>query len=320
MKNKHLVLLFLVTLGIGLAIRRAPWREATFFQTSLLRLDTAAVQQVQIILPGGKSSLFLLRGDAGWSAEQADRSVKVSPQYARQMLAALADLKSVRIVKTNRPDTLGFGAESAIQLSIVQSKGQAETLRLGLEISENGQPSTFVQLPKHEGIYLVDKHLREIFFKSLTDFRNQTIVQFAPGSVRSFAIFGQGKDSLLVHKNDSTGFWEGTMPSQIYPDAQVQSWLTKVAGLKSLAFADLYDESHADETLYAQIKLEFAANSEPLNVAIFRFQLMNVPEEMPEHGTIRHQFAPFVLHSSQNPTNYFMLSDTGLLRQICQPF
>ena len=319
MKNKHLVLLFLFTLLVGLAVRRAPWRHATFFQTKLLKLDTASIQQIQITLPN-KPTLFLLRSDIGWSAEQEERSVVVEPYTVNKILGALADMRSIRIAKTDLPDTLGFIPTAKIQLTVVHSNAQSESITIGWETIENSQAATYVQLPRHEGIYLVDNHLRNIFAKKLTDFRKQTIIQFTPEAVRSFSIAGPNLDSIIFVQNDSSGMWEGGMISQVQFNDQVQNWLSKIRGLDGLAFADLFDESHANESLYARIRLNFKEQSEPLILETFLAHQIYVPETFPSQKLDRRQFAPYVLHSSQNPTNYFAFPDTVLLRQICHPF
>lgn len=315
MKNKHLVLLFLATLLVGLAVRRAPWRDSTFFQTNLLKLNSAEIQQVQIILPE-QPPLFLLRGDTGWSVEQAERSVAVPSVAILPMLDALADLRSIRIVKTRRPDTLGFTPGKAIQISITLADTRQEVLSLGWETLENAQPTTFVQLPKHEGIYLVNNHLRNIFTKKLSDFRNSMITRFSPKDVIRFELRGKALDTLAFQKIDSSGVWESSKVSQTIPDESVQIWLTKIARINGLGFADLFDDSHTSETSHAQIILELNNQPEPLVLRIYYFQLPASREKQ----TRKPEAISFVIHSSQNPTNYFELADTSLLRQICQPF
>ncbi|MDO8368829.1 MAG: DUF4340 domain-containing protein [Saprospiraceae bacterium] len=319
MKNKHLVLLFIITLLIGLAVRRAPWRNDTFFQASLLRLDTAKVQQIQVTLPN-QPVLFLLRGDTGWSAEQSDRSANVSADLTQKMLAALADMRSIRIVKTDRADTLGFTRANAIHITIVHGEAQKESLIIGWETVENKQAACYVQLPMHDGIYLVNNHLRNTFAKALSDFRNPTIAQFSPSDVRSFSLYRQNPDSIFFQKNDSTGRWESPAATQNYSSEQVNVWLSKIAGLHDLTFADLFDESHASESFYARINLIFESGVVPLTLSFYHFRPMNVPEEWPAKKPDPHQLAPFVLFSSQNPINYFAFSDTLLLRQIISPF
>ena len=319
MKNKHLVFLFLVTLLIGLAVRKAPWRNYTFFQTTLLKLDTLSVQQITVTRPAQPGIVFL-RGDSGWTADQEERSVNIPTEFAQQMLAILADLQTIRIVKSQRPDTLGFSLSTAIQLRILSLNQSEESLGIGSEVMENGQAATYIQLPRHEGIYLVNKHLRSVFSKSLSDFRNSSIASFPMNKVRSFVVTGPKVDSLTFHKNDSTASWNSALDGRILSQEQVQNWFALIAGLKDLAYADLFDESHTDETYFGQIRLKIEGAPDPLILKFYQLNRINVPEDLPHHKPDRRQFAPFVLHSSQNPTNYFALPDTSLMRQLCHPF
>lgn len=319
MKNKHLVLIFLLTLLIGLSVRRAPWLNATFFKANLLKLDTASVQQLRVMLPG-QPPLYLLRGDETWSAEQNERSVAVHPQISGQMLAALADMHSIRVVKTSKPDTLGFAPATVIQLQFTTAQQRDESLLIGWESIENGHPATYVQLPNHEGIYLVEEHLRKIFLKKLSDFRDPGIARFQPRNVVRISVTGPGVDSLMVQRNDSTGAWENTTLGVDIPFERVHGWLSSIVRLKNLPFADLFDESRAKEAMYAQLRLQFEGTSEPLILDIYQWKPPNLPEEMPKEPEPNYQLYPFVLHSSQNPTNFFSLPDTSTLRQLCRPF
>jgi hypothetical protein len=319
MKNKHLVLLFVLTLLVGLAVRKAPWRDSTFFQRNLLKIDTAEVQQIQIALPA-QPTLYLLRGDAAWTAEQASRSVVVSPEMVRQILEVLAELRSVRIEKSKMPDTLGFVPGFAIQVTTIQSNKRQESFSIGQEILENAQAGTYVELPKHGGIYLVNKHLRKLFSLSLEHFRNTGIAQFSPEKVRAFTIFGHDADSLHGHKQAGTRQWINSDSSQIYPDDRVQNWLIKLQQLKGLAFADLFDESQANETMNTEIQLFLEAETMPLTLKIYHVKHGHLPEELSEKRTARRNICPYVIQSSQNPLNYFEIPDTVLLQQICQPF
>ncbi|MFN0214252.1 MAG: DUF4340 domain-containing protein [Saprospiraceae bacterium] len=318
MKNKHLVLIFFLSLGLGLAVRHAPWRESAFFRTKLLPIDTALVTKVEIFLPG-QQQLVLIRNDEGWEAEQMNRSAKVPPNISRRMLAALNDLYSIRIAKTLRPDSLGFSKGTVIEVEVDGQK-RIERFSIGWEIIEQGQPATYIRLPNHEGIYLVENQLREIFSKTLLDFRKAGIAEFHSADVEHFSILRNKIDSLYFKKRYSDGGWESGPKNQVVPDSSVQDWLSKVSMLNKLPFADLFDENHASTTLFAQIILGMSRQTDPLILKIYRLNTLNLPEEKPDLPLDKSQFSPYVLYFSHDPGNYFALSDTGLLRQICQPF
>ncbi len=319
MKNKHLVSLFLFTLLIGLAVRRAPWRDTAFFQANLLKADTAAVQRIEIGCPGHQG-LILTRNELGWEAEQQGRSTRVPPDIAQKMLAELGALRSIRIVKTDRPDTLGFSQGTAIKMIVYYSNKETDFLSIGWETIEHGQPATFVLLRRHGGIYLAENQLRAIFSKTLKDFRNAVAIKFNTAEVQNFSIYGQNLDSLAFQKNDSMGRWVSPLFDRAISDASVQNWLLKIVSLQKLPFADLFDESHANKTFFAEIKLGFGAQTAPLGLKIYQLKTTNLPEEMPDRPLDHSLFAPYVLYFSQYPTNYFALSDTSLLGQISRPF
>jgi hypothetical protein len=162
--------------------------------------------------------------------------------------------------------------------------------------------------------------LRKLFSLSLEHFRNTEIAVFLPEKVRAFTIFEQDTDSLQGLKQAGTLQGINADSSQIFPDDRVQNWLIKLKQLKGLAFADLFDESQANEYLNTEIQLFLEAEKTPLTLKIYHVKHGHLPEELSEKRTSRRNFCPYVLQSSQNPLNYFEIPDTVLLQQICQPF
>lgn len=316
MKNKHLVFLFFATLIVGLLIRQAPWRRALFFQTDLIEVDTAAATQISIFRPASPE-LMIERTEAGWVAAQEIRSAGVRRENMAPMLEALFAVRSLRIVKTDRPDSLGFGRESVIQVVVFQGNKVVEQFDIGSEVLENGRAATFIRLNRHEGIYLVQNHLRGIFSKNLNDFREKDMAVFDPASVKKIILnwWENGLDvQYPICKNDSTGQWEplGGAPAYIADDT-VQNWLSLFSRLNGSPFADNFDESRARETIATEIKLHFANDS--LILRVFYVKPPDVPEEMsPRHFD---GLPMYVLHSSQNRSNFFAPADTFLLHRIC---
>lgn len=74
MKNKHLVLLFLGVLILGIASRWLPVRYRTFFETNLLRVEVADVSRMIVSAPG-MSDLLFERIDRGWSRSRTVRQL-----------------------------------------------------------------------------------------------------------------------------------------------------------------------------------------------------------------------------------------------------
>lgn len=317
MKNKHLVLLFLFVLLIGYLGRWLPWQRKQEFKTGLIRVDTAALTQVSIA-QNGRSELLIERTEAGWAATQELRSAPVQSADIEPLLGALAQIHSLRIVKTNRPDTVGFGDADLLKISLSVGHKTIENFEIGNETLENGSPATYIHLNRHEGIYLVQNHLRGIFSKTLNDFRKNNVADIDPERIKSILIerleeFRKG--AYFIQKNDSTGHWElpGQPPPFQVQDDTVQIWLRLFSRLNGSPFADHFDESRARETFAGRITL-YSTSHDSLVIRLFYVKPPDFPEE------ISRMQAPeqpvYVVHSTLNPLNFFAPPDTTLLHRM----
>ncbi len=316
MKNKHLILLFLTVLILGLIVRHFPWRYRSWFQAELIRVDTADLTQCTLQLPN-RPELVLERADNGWVATQLNRSSTVGNSQIQPMLLCLQDLHVLRMVKSNRPDTLGLSPTTRIGVVLEQGARRHEQFWLGRETILLDTPATYLQLPRHEGIYLVPGHLRRLFDRTLDDFRSHTIAPFAPESIRRIGL--QWPDSLPVflEKNDSAARWESAaLPAGLSNDS-VQNWLRFFKNLDNSPFADNFDESHARQTTLATIFLE-PASGERVDLQFYYIKPPDLPEDLSVLRARGVRHLPFyVLHSSLNPVNFFAVADTNLVRRLC---
>jgi hypothetical protein len=122
-----------------------------------------------------------------------------------------------------------------------------------------------------------------------------------------------GAALFFLKKNDSTGRWE-TPDIFSFSDDSVQTWLQLFELLNGSPFADHFDESRARETLRSRATLHLAS-SDSLVFRVFYAKPPDLPEEI---SMSKAKTLPvYILHSSQNPTNFFAPPDTLLLRRIC---
>lgn len=312
MKNKHLVLLFFAVLALGLLARRLPWPLTAMLQTDLIALDTASVTQINI-LQNGKPELLLERTDAGWAATQDLRSASVEQAQITPLLAMLNTVRSLRIVKTTRPDTLGFSEKNRLQVLAYRDSKLLEQFEIGNEILEDGQAATFIRLSRHEGIYLAKNHLRNLFSKTLDDFREKTVTRFDPAHIHATNLEWPEHQSVFIQKNDSTGRWESSENFSISNDS-MQTWLALFSRFNNSPFADHFDDTRTRETFFAGITLHLSGG-DSLAYNVYYMIPPDLPEEISRLKT--KSLSPYILHSSQNPNNYFAPTDTLLLRRVC---
>lgn len=316
MKNKHLVLLFLVVLTLGL-LRYLPIRYRPVFHNDLIRVDTAAMTRCIVLAPG-QPELSIERSETGWAADQNGRVAPLAATDMAPLLGALAGIRAWQRVKTGLPDSLGFTPDKQVKVQVFDGKRLTEYFTLGHEIAKNNRPGTYLQLPMHEGVYLVEGHLRQLFARSLDDFRPKSVLSVSPAAVRSIGVWGVQADTVIVfEKNDSLRRWVATKPAYTLSDDSVQNWLEALPRLNGNPFADYFDEGQERDTRMAAFYLR-TDDSKELTVQFFALKPPNVPEDLTGLRRQRwHHLPVYVVHSSQNPMNYFAVEDTNLLRFLC---
>ncbi|MFN0014534.1 MAG: hypothetical protein ACKVU2_08290 [Saprospiraceae bacterium] len=315
MKNKHLLFLFLSVLALGLASRWLPLRYRTVFDSHLLRFDPEAVSRVAVSVPG-KPDLILERIENGWSAEQDGRTTVAPTDTVLALLSTLAGINTFRLIKTGQPDTLGFLPESTLRVRLFREKKLMEHIEIGMEfVAPDGAVSTFLRLPAHQGVYLVNGQLSRAFRRSLDDFRSKTVFPLVPYAIEGIKVFGPESDSVFLRKNGNASQWSTADGSVGVPDTSVLAWLRLVHRLNKLPFADDFDESQEAETQVAALVLEGGGQS--LQIRFFHVQPPDLPENLDQFRKAQRP-SEYVIQSSTNPLNFFAISDTNLLRLVCR--
>ena len=316
MKNKHLVLLFFFVLLLGLIFRWLPVHYQSFFHTKLIKADANLVNRIVVGNPG-KPDLTLERLQGKWLAQQNGRSTTVPGKEISDMINQLTGISTFQVVKTLEADTLGLSPENAILVTLSQLNGTTESLAIGRESLENAQPITFIRLPNHSGMYKVPGHFRALFSRNLNSFRLKTVVEFKPETIHKIGIQPAGSLPVYVQAADSTGQWKTPNGEYSVSSELISNWLSQFQRLADCPFADFFDESRAAETLHTTIFLGLDSGKF-LTLRFFFVNPPNVPEDLSRVQNAEYQSKPaYVIHSSQNPSNYFYLPDTNLAAYLC---
>ena len=315
MKNKHLVLLFLAVLALGIAFRWLPVRYRSFFESNLLRGVTASGNRLARWVPG-HPDLLLERVETGWSAEQEGRTVGVSADTVLAMLDLFARIASFQMLKTTRPDTLGLAPDNLLRVRIFHQNNLLEHIEIGAEGSTTNERWTYLRLPAHAGIYRVPGHLRKPFLRTLDDFRTNTVVIEPLDALTQLTCTYPPDTSFVLEKNDSTGRWETPDNRRSISADSVRHWLLLLHRLNGSPFADHFDESSESETLCATIALKSATTQ---TLRFFYLKPPDAPEDLTNLRARGIRVLPsYVVHASTNPLNYFAVADTALVRRICE--
>jgi hypothetical protein len=312
MKNKHLLLIFACTLLTGLLAKYTPWFKGDIFQTDLLRLTPNEVQRIAISRPG-KEELLLERSDEGWVASQEDFAVRTADSLVAPLLTALSQFRSLRIVHVTQTDTLGLAPSQAIRVQVFMKNGRKEIFDVGRETQEQQQAATYVEMDQHEGVYLASKHLRQVFDRTIDDFRSKTVFDLKLENLQAVRIERPGIDTISWQKSDTSAMWWRNNRNELpQRKEQVSHWLGQVQQLNGLPFASHTDEGQAPENLAANISFKMMDSIMDVQLQFYqtranvyhtkRLATRNTPE--------------LVVISSQNSAIFFALFDTTLAKKI----
>lgn len=309
MKNKHLLIIFVATLLLGLIARYAPWFKSDTLQSDLIRVQPGAVKRLSLVAPGA-AELALERNEDGWVAAQSDLAVRTPDSLVMPLLDALKQVKALKIIHSAMPDTLWLLESQSLAVGVEIQPGRKEHFHIGREVMENGQPATYLKIEPHEGVYLVQGHLRRPFSLNIDDFRSKTVLQTPVASVTAVSLTRSGFDDLYLQKNDTTAGW---MQNGAMQDSSlVELWLQQLQQLNGQPFATQAQEAGTDDAPALKIELGGKPGSEPVLLEFYGLTYRMNPDSTLDIQTRK----PCLVHSSENPFNFFYVKDQGLVRRI----
>ncbi len=317
MKNKHLVLLFLCVLSLGLIARWLPFKYRSDFNNDLLQVDTLQLDNIRITAPD-QPELVLEKVGTGWIAEQSGRTYPVEPAEIQAMFRLLAGVQTYQSIHSRRPDTLGMDSAKVLHLVLNHRNGAVEKLDIGAETQTKAGAVSYLRLPNHDGIYKAPGRFRSVFFKKLNDFRSKNVLRFDPTSVQKIGISPRKTAPVYLNKVENWKPWTSANQAYSVSADSVMEWLKLFEQLSGCDFADNFDETREQETLYSTITLGLISG-QYFTLRIFYQRPADLPEDLSRlrKETIR-TLPSYVLQSSQNPRNYFSLPDTVLAIRLCK--
>lgn len=314
MKNKHLVLLFLLVLLLGYVGRRLPWRCQSDLRSRLVPVPEA-VYRIQVSREG-QPDLFLERTAAGWVAEQEGRVVPVSSDTMTALLEMLGQTTPFTPLKEHE-GAAPFASVPPIHLRFSLRDRSEVSLQLGLEGQDLNGPWTLVRLARHEGVYRVRNALRLPFERTLDDFRSRELLPFSVEQVCRVALHWPPDSSVFWEKTDTVAQQKAHDSSPTFSTSPFQYWLNAVAQLRNLPFADFFDENQEEEWLRLTATLT-TCKGQALTLRFFMLEPPDIPEDT---RLLRRQgirsLPRYVVHSSANPRNYFVLPDAEMGARLC---
>lgn len=312
MKNKHLVLIFVLTVVLGLVLRQAPWRKSQEPRHSLVDIDTGSCTRIAVMTPGEELRSFERSDDGAWLLTEGELGLELSAVQMQPLLSTLAALDVQRLFPTKRPDTLQLAAGQYFELIITQLGRPDEHLRIGAERVQGGTVVTAVILGKQVGVCWVKGALRSLFSQKAATYRDARPFQLFWPELTHIAFANRDSTLLEAFKSDSVWMSAG----QILPAELPAHWERMLSRLaESKQNADYFDETRASEQLVLAVTVA-TGHHNLLELRFYNSALLDPPDDPARRPA---QVPGYVLHSSQHPHRYFSITDPELIPALLPP-
>jgi hypothetical protein len=306
MKNKHLVLL---VLGILLALGASRWWPKCGkdrFDVPLLRIDTAMITDLFVSDRQGQS-ISIVKTDGHWLIRRGDDEPVIQNDSIGQALAwHIKQLKIRQILKTDRPDTLGFqmlGPHVVVQYRHTQ---HMDELLLGKQTMVDGRPGTWVSMGLQ--LYLVDGHLRDLLSVDYDGLLSEATFQLPEKNTLRAVSITTEKDTFLLLRDS---IWHLNTPELALTDADtVDQWIRTLAGWAHGPRDRHFDETRKRDLLFATIQITGADSTQTLR--LYKVDMPHLSDDPTERP--KGVFKPYMVVESDVAGGYTALPDTATVR------
>jgi hypothetical protein len=304
-KNKHLVLLFLAVVALAVALRYISCKQPDQLEARLFPIASESIDFV-----AWDNTEFKRSEEGKWVANRFAETVIVPDSILRPTLQALARLTTLKVINSERPDTLGVAVGQNVLVRFRSSElPEAQMLAIGRTVlHQDGRLATWVALPQHKQYYLADGDLRGFFQFDMQRFRPNQAFNFnfeqlcstkiSSGDQVLFEANRQG-DSLVIAnplKGFSLGMWR-------------MFWPTLAKG----ELATDFSESQARETFWGTVLFK-GCTAQELELKFYFLNRFEPTDDEAQLKALRKFQLHWVMTSSQQPGRFFYVHDTQMLR------
>lgn len=302
MKNKHLLLLFVLVLLIGLI---GKWFPIGSFKGPLGLYRTGVFETEKIII-AQEDSLVLYLADSVWNLQTAllvDQLVQDSLVGA--LLITLADLKAMELLATRRPDTLGFVLNHNHFIELHSPlMPRPEQIFIGKTVDRFGKRMTWVKINDHDQFYLVDADLEPFLKRNWT--QNTRVIELNLDT--------SGLEQVCFIRNTDT------IITDLTPGKDLAGLVSKVElkrFFQQAILAEFADPVGHRETIWGEMVFSYQDSLVlPLRFRLFYLNTPELPDDPEKRRYFRPFKAQFLIESGVQSGQYFSITDTLAIKRL----
>ena len=294
--------MFLAILGIGLFSRHFNCWRTNDLRAKLFKHAEEDIRQITLI---SGDTTDLIRHDHIWTAVTGDENLMLPDSIIRPVLETLLQMESSALLKTKRPDTLGFNAPDAVTIICRTLKNpMVERFRLGKMITTNGQPSTWIAISSHEQYYLAKGDIKKsmrIDLKNLE--KKRCFLADTTAVTRAAVIFGT--DTMI---------WQSNIPGS---EDSLQIWIQNFySATFNAQEADFFDVERDESTAAGKIIFSTENEDRQWEYHLFFAAVPVIPDDPALIRKVKNFQPQYVISGDKLPGIYFALPDTVGVREI----
>lgn len=198
---------------------------------TILTFGDPELRKVEI--QGEGKDIVLVQQDGTWRLEQP-RAMAADAATVRSFLSSLRSLRAVDFPAEPAADPAAFGLDKPrLRITLrLGEEGAEKTLLVG---ASNDKKEMYVQRAGQPTVYAVSDWTYRDLDKSADDFRDKTILTFAPAEVTGLSIIGPD-GAVKLSRNDAKEWRLEGVDGKVSP-AAVQQYLDEVREVKGFSVA-----------------------------------------------------------------------------------
>jgi len=302
MKNKYLLLTFLI-FSIGfLATQFYFEKQPRTLQTTLIQIDTDQITSLLIYPAVDNQKEYLLKKEDGfWLVHRDDVTLRVKAENAKSFLENLANIKTNGVVARKSEDWKNYevGMENATLVKVFAGKNLLDEFYVNqFNKKKSGNSKTsYIRLLTSGEVFEVTGALCQLFCKSFNDYRNTNILTTQTNTIEQISISTPQNKLTVLNKENGVWSQDGLPVDSITLD----NYLTSLATIQSNDFLDDFDLVESNHLIYKTLTIKGQHIKDPIIITAYLDSTRTLP---------------FIIQSNQNESSFFTSGENGIFEQI----
>lgn len=293
MKNTILCIILCILGGMYAFTKRGGQSKDRNFSKDLIALDTTLLQSIAIHHPSVEP-FSISRQHNDWILQTDNISVQADESNVNALLSQFMDMQTKQLVSKSQDKWSIYEVDDEKGTTVTFNTGSNQSELVVGKFNFNQQKreaNTYIRKGGQDNTYLVEGFIGMNLSKDANSYRNQDLLSI-PTSKQI------DKIEYVDNQKDISLIWERKDKLNEKDSIIVKDYLRKVSNIRGSVF---YDKKIKRDR--ADYIITFDANQDQITLS--GYQLSD---------------DQFVVHSSQNPTNYFQSKKQELFKKIFQDF